>query len=199
MNREDHSREDYQREPQRSCADFATWIARRVDAELDGPEAQQLDAHLSCCHDCRQRLSELQEVRLLIGEVGTTSRIEHTSVSPTAMSPTASPARSTAPSAEDRRKVTILGGSLGLGAAAALFVIGIVLFFTFRDRDDAVAPEPPTVIASVPAITVVGVGSDSQPTSDPLTIRLPSKDPKIHVFWIYPSADGIVNLDPVPR
>ena len=142
-----------------NCESFDTLIDRKVDDELEPAEERRLAEHLASCTPCRERLDQLQELRTLIFEVGTTSRVE--------------PVTAEAPKAGARSRISFLP------SAAALLLIALALFLLLRSEEK-------------PAVTPVALAPRPQPTlqvaaesSDVLAVQLPTKDPKIHAFWIY--------------
>lgn len=146
--------------------EFHDLLNRHVDDELSDAEVRTLEEHLSSCSPCRELLKQLRDVRSLIFEVGAKPRIEADVLAPV----------------HRRRLPRVL-----LHGAAALLLLALALFVFVRNDEHEADPGGARTVASRPTTPAHPVASLEVDAADGsvLAVKLPTKDPKIHVFWIY--------------
>ncbi len=139
-------------------------LHRAVDGELSDAESRALDEALDREPELRGELTELESLRDLISDVGSSPRFE------------AAP-EGRAPLHVGLRRFTSFAA-----AAAVLLLAGVLVLRTDRDRTspDGVEPVGPDAPAASLEMRV------AEGEASPMVVPLPSRQPDVHIFWVYP-------------
>lgn len=178
-----------------NCEQAQSRIQDHIDDRQVDPT---LDAHLAGCGDCR---TYAEQMRLLTAALGDLRQESEAIVArPPGTASGDDPRRATIPSGVWRLvRLARIAAALAILVTGSMFIMPLL-----RDGEQSTMPTPDVSLAPGVEETVskerpdprLGISLRGKSRDTVLAVAVPTKDPNVQMYWLYPVLDKKSTVDP---